>query len=518
MKTKGKNIIRRDFLKGMATVPFLGYFGFAFKDNITRQLSEKNNDYRETLKISSLDAPEEKLLPPTGIDGKCIRIGLIGNGWRGEQLMQSLGYVHPDFVKQNTVNGNYNKRLLDFLAQEDLNIEITGVCDVFSIHTQRGVEISVNDFHPGGRKSGQRPAKVFASYREMVASDEIDAIIIATPDHMHVPMAVAAAKAGKHVYLEKPMAHSIEEAIELRKTIKATGVVFQLGHENRQQMSFKVARELYQKGVMGDVTMVQTYTNRNTRFGAWIRDDAFDHPQGNQNNIDWQEFLGNAPWQEFDLKRFFSWQRYSDYGTSVTGNDFSHTYDCVNQVLELGIPESVVALGGQHYYKTHGDMPDILNAVFHYPERGLTMTYDCTLKNGIYRQSRILGSEASMDIDRAIMLYKDGNSERYKDIEIDSADPLYYYEPNADVDAVSSATSKAYMKGGYGPTFIDGKVIDATLLHLKEWTDAIRGQGKTSCNIDAGFEEAVTFNLANLAYAHKKPVRWDRVNEKALIG
>ncbi len=509
---------RRDFLKGLSTLPLLGYFGFAFKDNLSRQVSGKSNDYREILKIGSLDAPEEKLRPPTGTTGKCIRIGLIGNGWRGEQLLQSLGYIHPDIVKQGTVNGNYTKKILDFLDQEDLNVELTGICDVFSVHSQRGVDISANDFHPGNRKKKQKPAKMFASYRDMVASSEIDAVVIATPDHTHVPMAIAAARAGKHVYLEKPMAHSIEEAVELRNAIRETGVAFQLGHENRQQMSFKVARELYRKGVMGNVTMVQTYTNRNTPFGAWIRDDAFDHLQGNRDNIDWEEFLCGAPWNEFDLKRFFSWQRYSDYGTGASGNDFSHTYDCINQVLNLGIPESVVALGGQHYYKTHGDMPDILNAVFYYPERGLTMTYDCTLKNGIYRQSRILGSEASMDIDRAIMLYKDANSERYKDIQTDASDPLYYYEPNADIDAVSSATSKAYMKGGYGPTFIDGKVVDATLLHLKEWVDAIRGEGKTSCHIDAGFEEAVTFNLANLAYLHKKPVRWDSLREREIIG
>ena len=123
-----------------------------------------------------------------------------------------------------------------------------------------------------------------------------------------------------------------------------------------------------------------------------------------------------------------------------------------------------------------------------------------------------------MDIDRAIMLYKDGNSERYKGVDVEGSDPLYYYEPNADVDAISSATSKTYMKGGYGPTFIDGKVIDATFLHIKEWVDAIRGQGKTSCNIDAGFEEAVTFNLANIAYVNKKTVSWDKVNEKAVVG
>ncbi len=510
-------LLRRDFLKGLATVPFLGYFAFGFKDNITKQNKKKSIDYNQRLKIDRLEAPYEKLVPPTGNQGNKLRIGLVGNGWRGEQLLQKFGYLHPDIIKQHTTNGEASKWLRDVMAQEDLNVEITGICDVFDVHTQRGVEISRHNVL-GGNNQERKAAEIFQSYRDMVKSDNIDAIVIATADHSHAPIAIAAAKAGKHVYLEKPMTHSIEEAIELRDTIKQTGVVFQLGHQNRQQMSYKVGRELVQKGLLGEITQVETYTNRNTLFGAWIRDDAFDHKLGNESNINWEEFLCNAPWHEFDLKRFFSWQRYSDYGTSVTGNDFAHWYDCVNQVLDLGIPESVVALGGQYYYKTHGDMPDVLNVIFSYPEKGLSMTYDATLKNGNFRQSRILGSEASLDIDSAVRMSKDRNSEMFKDVKIDSEEPLYYYEPRMDIDAVSTATSRAYFKGGYGPTFIDGRIIDVTFLHVKEWIDAIRGHGKPSCDIDKGFEESVTFNLANLAYVHKKPVRWDSINEKAIIG
>ena len=508
---------RRDFIKGLAALPVLGYFAFGYRDNIRKEISEKSRNAGKILNIGQLEAPGEKLLPPTGNSSNRIRFGLVGNGWRGDQLLLSLGFVHPKIVQQNIENGKYSKWFQTILDQEDLNIEFAGVCDTFKLHENRGYEISFNDIRPGGGKGKSKPAKIFPNYREMVASDEIDAIIIATPDHTHSQIAMDAARAGKHVYLEKPMTHSIEEAVELRNTIKSTGVVFQLGHENRQQMSFKMAREMYRKGALGTVSMVQTYTNRNTPDGAWIRTREFDH-LGNLNTINWKEFLANAPWHEFDPKRYFNWHRYSEYGTSVTGNDFSHKYDCVNQILGLGIPESAVALGGQYYYKNHGDMPDVINAVFNYPEKGLTLTYDGNLKNGIYRQSHIMGSEATMDIDNAIMVYKDDNSERYKGVETDPSNPMYYYPPTANVDAVSSATSISYLKGGYGPTFIDGKVIDATFLHLKEWIDAIRGHCKTSCNIDAGFEEAVTFNLANLAYVHKKPVIWDKVNEKATIG
>ncbi len=510
---------RRDFLKSVAALPFLGYFALAFKRNVVATIGKESTkkNYLEILGIDGLDASEEKLTPPTGNKDNLLRFGLVGNGWRGEKLLQLLGYIHPDVVKAGTVNGKYKKTLENFLDQEDLNVEFAGICDTFDVHTQRAFEISMNDFHPKRWNRKSRAVRIFHSYKEMIDSDEIDAIIIAAPDHMHAPIAIEAARAGKHVYLEKPMTHSIEEAVELRNTIRATGVVFQLGHENRQQMSYKIAAELYRKGVLGDVSMVHTYTNRSGLFGAWIRDDAFDHKMGHEGNINWKEFIGNAPWHDFDLKRYFSWQRFSDYGTSVTGNDFTHKFDCVNQILGLGIPERVIAMGGQYYYKDHGDMPDVLNAVFSYPKRKLTLTYDSTLVNGIYRQPRIMGSEAMMDVDSAILLYRDSQSQRYKNIATDPSDPMYYYEPEADVDAVSSATSKAYLKGGWGSTFIDGKIVDTTFLHLKEWIDAIRGHGKTSCDIDTGFEESVTFNLANVAYRSKRPVIWDPVNEKAII-
>ncbi|MEP7111238.1 MAG: Gfo/Idh/MocA family oxidoreductase [Ferruginibacter sp.] len=516
MKKHDTNNKRRDLLKGLATLPFLGYFGIAFKENIELELSEQARDTLPTLKIGTLDAPKQKLLPPTGNSKNRLRVGFIGNGWRSEQLLFSFGYMHPEMVKENIVKGKYSEILQSFLEQEDLNVEFAGVCDTFSLHAQHGYEFSLNDVRPGGGKGQTKPAKIFANYRDMIASDEIDAIVVCTPDHSHAKIAIAAAKAGKHVYLEKPMTQTIEEAVELRNTIKSTGVVFQLGHENRQQMSFKMAKEMYEKGALGTVSMVQTFTGRNGNYGAWIRERKFDK-QGNEHNINWEEFLSGKPMCAFDPKKYFNWQRYSEYGTEMVGNDFTHKYDCVNQVLNLGIPETVIATGAQYYYKNHGDMMDVINAILSYPERGLSLTYDGTLKSSVYMQSRIFGSEATMDIDLALMMYKDGDGTRYKDVDIDTANPMYYYAP-AGADAVTSATAKTYLKGGYGATSIDGKVIDASLLHVKEWVDAIRGQGKTSCNIDVGFEEAVTFNLINLACLHKKIARWDKVNEKAIIG
>ncbi len=172
-ETKSNKISRRDSLKAFATLPVLGYFGYAYNANATNVGEEQN--YLSRLKIDKLAASEEKLLPPTGSSDNVIRFGLVGNGWRGEQLLKSLGYVHPEYVKESTVDGKPDRGLRKFLNQENLNVEFAGVCDTFEVHSRRGVEISANDVHPGGRKNLLKKAKLFANYRDMIASDEIDA-------------------------------------------------------------------------------------------------------------------------------------------------------------------------------------------------------------------------------------------------------------------------------------------------------------------------------------------------------
>ena len=149
MKNPNNNIFRRDFLKGLATVPFLGYFSFAFKDNVVKELNKYDKDSYKVLGINNLEAPKMKLKPTNHDPSKKVRFGVVGNGWRGEQLLYSLGYMHPDDIKKNIVDGKYSKTLKNFLQQEDLNIEFTAVCDTFIVHAQRGVEISSNDIRPG---------------------------------------------------------------------------------------------------------------------------------------------------------------------------------------------------------------------------------------------------------------------------------------------------------------------------------------------------------------------------------
>jgi len=505
-----KFLLRRDFLKGLVSLPFLGYFTLFFKKKVKTDLM-KDKKYIQELGIEDIRIPGSRIIS-SPIDGSnLIRVGLVGYGWRGRELLKAIGYAHPSWTKNNTKDGKYSVQLQQYLQQDDLNVEIAGICDLFSVRAEQGVEAALNPIRPPSVSRPVNQAKIYPTYREMINDKDIDALIIATPDHWHAQMIIDAVKAGKHVYCEKPMTLNIEEAVEVKNTVKSTGISFQLGHQNRQQMSYKMAKELIKKNLLGTISLIETYTNRNSDRGAWIRgiDD-----QGSLDTINWKEFLGAAPWIDFDPDRYFNWQKWFEYSGGVSGNQFTHAYDCVNQVLGLGIPESVVATGGLYHFKDARNIPDVFNAVFNYPGRKLILTYDCTLINSRYRNTFFMGSDATMEIGSGLTIYKDSNSKRYQTVQIDPKMPLYSYHSNPKVDAVSSATSKAYHWSGFVDTVVDGVTYDLTYLHLKEWLDSIRGLNTPSCDIEAGFEESVTYIMSNLAFLKNKAVQWDTRNEK----
>ncbi|MDX1315211.1 MAG: Gfo/Idh/MocA family oxidoreductase, partial [Eudoraea sp.] len=500
---------RRDVLKGLAGLPFLGYFANRFYASQKESASLPEVDWSE-FGISEYD-PEIIQVAGNTVPGKKIRIGVVGYGGRGDYIFRALGYASDEWAKNYMNKGKPSSLLKNFLDQDDLNVEITGVCDTYGPRAERGATNAATTIRAGGAKPG-KPAKIYPSYKDMLADDQLDAIMIQTPDHLHAKMAIDAANAGKHIYLEKPMCQTAEEAKELRDTIKKTGVVFQVGHQNRQQASYKKAKEIVGKGILGPVSLIETFTNRNTDHGAWIRgipDDA------NETNVNWKEFLGDKPWREYDPDMYFNWQKWFEFGTGPAGNQFTHEFDGVNQVMDLGIPESVIATGGNYYFKDPRNIPDVFNVVFHYPQKGLSLTYDCTLRNSNQRPMTFMAEEGTMKVGVTLSVYPDSRSTKFKEFKDNTSAPIFAYNPKSlAVDAVASATSRSYFESGFGYTYNKGERIDCAYLHVKEWLNSIRTGAEPSCNIDRGFEETVTFYMANLAYLEKRVVKWDPVNEK----
>lgn len=513
---KPGNLHRRDMIKGLASVPVLGIFAAGALAKYSRDQEVKKNILRE------LDV-KAGTPPPTGsMTGDPVRIGIIGFGIRGEQLARALGYATPEWLKgmkERAIKNPKDTRLKDFLDQENLNIKITGVCDAFSVRRELAAE--------AGTRDGQTP-KMYRDYREMLDSPDIDAVVIGTPDHWHAPMSIDAIKAGKHVYVEKCMTHKVQETYDLYDSVKSSDIVFQLGHQHRQTQSFLTAREIIKKNVLGHISLIQTNTNRNDDNGAW---QYPIHEKASPATIDWSNFLGNAPTIPFNNEHFFRWRKWWEYGTGLTGDLLTHDYDRVNCLLEMGIPSSVVCSGGIYTHRDGRTVPDVLQVVMEYndyflggsqeagKEKGMTFIYSASLGNQFSRPTLFMGHDATLELGAQLTVYPDPQSTRYREMlenEVIHTDiPMYAYNPAAKgVDGVTGATAKYFADKGLMYTYRDGKRVDSTFLHMREWLSAIRNGHGVSCGIDEGFEEAMSAHMSTIAYRTGKRVDWDPVSRK----
>ncbi len=523
---------RRDVLKGLATLPLLGAFAYGVykKKNYDRIANSK---LRQAVDLSA----ESPVVFQTQQKDPHIRIGIIGYGIRGPQLLKAAGFAMPselDKWKESSLKNPSDHRLEDFKAQENLNISITAVCDLFDVNAERALSAAANVGRDGSDGNFVQTAKRYKTYQELLSSGEVDAVIIATPDHWHTDISIAAALKGIHVYVEKGMTRTVEEAFRLRETVKKSNIVFQLGHQGRQTESHMKAREAMEKNIIGKVGLIEVCTNRNSPNGAWVYDI---HPDGNPQTIDWEQFEFPCETKHpFSPERFFRWRCWWDYGTGLGGDLLTHEFDAINQIMSLGIPHSAVSSGGVYFYKNKEaghyvnevrNVPDIWQVALEYPTRDLTLLYSASLASNKERGKMIMGHDGYMELSDALTIYADRESTLYKEkIEakiIKPELPIYTYIPGrSTVDAITSPTEKYFASRGLLYTYRGGKRVDTTHLHIKEWIDCIResiAQDKLiqpSCNIDQGFEEAITAHMATISYLEDRKVFWDADKESVV--
>jgi predicted dehydrogenase len=504
---------RRTLLKALAGIPVLGVFGAAALRKNTLE-GQKKKAVNAALGLDELQTPA---VLKSSSPGDLLRIGIIGFGNRANAHAHGLGYMLPEDVEARKKNGTLD----DWMAQENLNVAITGICDVFDLHAERGLATARSDYGPGAHAGNKLPVKRYKHYQEMLADKEIDAVMIATPDFHHARMAIDAARAGKHIYLEKSVAMTEEQLNTLYKAVKESGVTFQLGHQITHSVVFQQAREIIKKDILGKITLIETTTNRNTASGAWIRHlDANGKPKpGSPETIDWDQWLDGTPKVPFSIDRYYNWTKWFTYDMGMIGQLFTHEYDAVNQLLGIGIPRSAVASGGIYYWKDNREIPDVLNCVWEYPDKDLTLMYSATLASSRSRGRVFMGHDASMELGSSLKVTIDRNSDRFRneirDGILNTGQPMILSSgTSGKVDAITSATEQYYASRGLINTNINGRNVDLTYLHIKEWIDTIRNGGETRANIDRAFEEGITCIMANKAYLEKRRVEWDPVNKK----
>lgn len=507
---------RRDVLKGLGGIPILGAVWWAGASNAVSKRRNRS-EILEQLNI-------QPSLPPSvpAVGGDPIRVGIIGFGIRGEQLCRALGFATNEWkeaMKLEAQEDPKHSALKDFMNQDKLHVRLAGVCDIFDVRAEK----ALNSFNTDDNKM-----KRYRTYQEMIRSGEIDAVVIATPDHWHAPMSIDALENGVNVYVEKPMTHTVEETYRLKKAALNSKAVFQVGHQHRQTMSFRTAQDIIDKGVIGHVSLIQTNTNRNDDNGAWNYEI---HEKASAQTIDWDMFLGSAPKIPFNKNHFFRWRKWWAYGSGLSGDLLTHDYDRLNCVLKMGIPNSVMASGGIYTHNDGRNVPDVLQANMEFPnfstgssqvegkEKGMTFVYSATLGNGFNRPTVLMGHDGTMELGNRLTIWPDGSSTKYAEMleaeKMNPRTPIYLYDPGANSpDAVSSATSQYFADKGLMWTYINGKRVDSTFLHMREWLSVIRNGGNVSCGIQEGFEEAIAAHMTGLSWKLGRRIEWDVENDK----
>jgi hypothetical protein len=209
----------------------------------------------------------------------------------------------------------------------------------------------------------------------------------------------------------------------------------------------------------------------------------------------------------------------------------THDYDRINCVLKMGIPQSVTASGGIYTHRDGRTVPDVMQINMEFPdfstgssqekgkEKGMSLVYSATLGNQFNRETLLMGHDATMDLGNRLTIYADARSTRYQKLlaenKMNTSIPIYQYDPAANgTDAVTSATAKYFADKGLLWTYRDGKRVDSTFLHLREWLSCIRNGGKPSCGIQEGFEEAITAHMGGLSYKLGRRIDWDSASNQ----
>ena len=282
-----------------------------------------------------------------------------------------------------------------------------GTADANTAITVPGIKlIAACDLYDGrladAKKKYGNDISVTKDFHEILNRKDIDAVIIATPDHWHKDISVAAMNAGKHVYCEKPMVHDVTEGAAVVDAQSRNKVVFQVGSQGMSSLGNEKAQELLAAGAIGTLNYAEGFWARNSPWGAWQYDIPAD---ASDKTVDWKTFQHNLTDRPFDPKRFFRWRCYKDYGTGVSGDLFVHLFSSLHYITNSIGPTKVMATGGLRYWKDGREVPDILLGMFDYPETPQHPAFNLSLRVNFVDGTadntylRMVGNEGSLIVE-----------------------------------------------------------------------------------------------------------------------
>lgn len=343
---------------------------------------------------------------------------------------------------------------------------------------------------------------VTKDFKEILSRKDIDAVIVATPDHWHQEISIAAMNAGKAVYCEKPMVHDITEGGAVVDAQTKNKAIFQVGSQGMSSLGNEKAKELLESGAIGTLNYAEGFWARNTPGGAWQYDMPAD---ASEKTVDWKRFLKNYPDRPFDPKRFFRWRCYKDYGTGVSGDLFVHLFSSLHYITSSMGPNKIMATGGLRYWKDGREAPDILLGMFDYPQSLTHPAFNLSLRvNFVDGTSdttalRLVGNEGSLLVEwDKVTLTKNFSypPENYAQILKGRQ-----YTPDYDRKKMKAPEAIVYKaEDGYKGAHYD---------HFYHWTQGIRNGKPIIEDALFGYRAAAPALLCNDSYYQEKAIKWD---------
>ncbi|HEX6804785.1 MAG TPA: Gfo/Idh/MocA family oxidoreductase [Terriglobales bacterium] len=396
-----------------------------------------------------------------------VRFASIGTGVRGCELLQASTHVP--------------------------GIECVAVCDLYDSRHTAAQESVKNPNCPATR-----------NYREVLDRKDVDAVIIAVPDHSHRHIFEDACAAGKDVYCEKPMSHTVEDGFAMIEAAQKANRIVQIGSQRVSSIIYAQAKELLESGKLGEVSFIEAYWDRNSPSGAWVYPIP---PDASEQTLDWNAFLGSAPKRPYDPKRFFRWRCYQDYGEGLAGDLFVHLISGIHFITNTNrVADRAQSNGGLFHFKDGRDFPDLINTFYDYPNFRVYLR--CNLNNDQGEFIALYGKEGTAVIRGTTLTFTPqdtrpqpegysiyGWPEKLRDQYLDdfkAEHPLY------DVK-INEATEVFGVPDGYSD------LVD----HEANFFHAVRTRKKVVENEEFGNHAAIGCHLANYSYFKQTAAVWD---------
>lgn len=362
--------------------------------------------------------------------------------------------------------------------KDTANIEIAAVCDTWRQKREKAAA-DVKEF------TGKEPFST-AHFAEVLARPDIDAVVIGTPDHLHCTMLIEAVKAGKDVYVEKPLAMNMKELVRAYDAVKKSGRVVQVGTQIRSYPNTAGAKKLLAEGGLGKILKVEQVRNGYKPYWMSFGGDAFFEQKPAAEDVDWKEFLGDRRARAFSAEQYQGWYGYRDFSRGPHTNLMVHFIDTVHYTTGVGIPKKVVALGGTFRWQESFDVPDSVEVALEYGE-GFLVRYCTVFGTGAGNYAKWFGTRATLD-------------------------------------AQSLSPTRKWTVSGQGcgePDKVkeDFEVAQVeTKHHMQDFLDCVRTRQQPVAPIEAGYAHSVAVIMADEAMMTGRRMTYDAAKREVVAG